>query len=178
MAICAHIRYNLNKMHLSQTKIEEIEAKASDVLSSAYDGGKISFPVDLGRVAQRNGLTLKQATFSDTDALGKFDRTQKTIWVAEGEYLPRASFTIAHEIGHYVLHKNDTEVFWRLDTINLEQQKPEEETEANWFAASLLMPRNHILRYWSQTHDRSLLAKIFGVSESAMLYRLKSLSLL
>lgn len=166
-------------MTLNLQKLKTIEAKAADILREVYGEEEIIPPVDLGRVARRFGLSLKKVNFDSPDALGQLDRQNKTISVADGEYFPRVSFTIAHEIGHYVLHQNKSkDTFWRLESINIETQDKEEETEANVFAASLLMPEEHVRLWWSKTCDVNLVANIFGVSLSAMRYRLKNLGLI
>ncbi len=165
-------------MKLSQEKLNTLEAQAADVLAEVYGEEQIVPPVDLGKVAKKYGLSLKKVNFSEPDALGQLDRVSKTIYVADGEYFPRVSFTIAHELGHYILHKDkQKDTFWRLDTVNLEMQDKTEEAEANTFAASLLMPKPLIEIWWSKTKDVTLMASVFGVSQAAMAYRLKNLGL-
>jgi Zn-dependent peptidase ImmA (M78 family) len=91
----------------------------------------------------------------------------------------RDTFTIGHEIGHYVLHywpKRDeipTPVwFTRYGTGLVEWQ-------ANRFAAALLMPEALFRKEWeAMSHDRPLLAGRFGVSQPAVETRAKSLRLL
>lgn len=169
---------------LSAEKIEIIEAKAENVLRSAYDGGSLEIPVNLGKVADRNGLTLTSATFKNSDVLGLFDRKERAIYIAQDTPFPRMAFTIAHEIGHYVLHQNkEKDIFLRLEEINIDMQSKEEEQEANWFASSLLMPRSTVLEFWTFPYEIDVQSKIeklsliFGVSKTAMLYRLKNLGL-
>lgn len=61
--------------------------------------------------------------------------------------LSREIFTLAHEIGHAVLHLNDAKTF--IDdsiTIN-ERSSDEKEQEANYFAACLLMPWDDVRRF-------------------------------
>lgn len=163
-------------MKLSKQEISLIEAKAEDILSEVYGGKTIEPPVDLEKIAEKYGISLKKVSFNEPDALGQLDRAQKTIYVSNGEYFPRMAFTIAHELGHYILHENkEKDTFWRLDIINIDKQDQNEETEANIFAASLLMPKSLVTLWWSKTRDASLMAKIFGVSQTAMQYRLKNL---
>ena len=56
----------------------------------------------------------------------------------------RLRFTIAHEIGHYVMErrKNSVCVFGDLQLWN--QSTPAKEAAANRFAAELLLPSNHV----------------------------------
>ena len=167
--------YNVG-MSLETKTINSIELKAEDELKFVF-GNDIPLPVDLGKIAQAHGVELKRVKFADENALGQLDRPKKTIYVAQGISFPRVAFTVAHELGHFILHDAEKTTFWRTNELNLEKQDKAEEQEANWFASSLLMPKNEVLRFWSKTHDISLLSTIFGVSNSAMGFRLKNLGL-
>ncbi len=80
----------------------------------------------------------------------------------------RDHFTIGHELGHYFLHyehRNPPDVpvsFHRYGTSVIE-------TQANRFAAALLMPKDEFLRVWAEFNgDTYALAGHFGVSEPAV----------
>ena len=90
----------------------------------------------------------------------------------------RQRFTIAHEIGHYVLAHGDN---FRdpLRNFSASNYDPKE-VGANRFAAALLMPEIAI-EYWVMSQgvtDLSVLAEKFDVSEAAMKYRLKNMGLI
>lgn len=170
-------------MTLSKEQINSIETKALDALSSAYDGASVEDiypPIDLVKVAQQFGLTIKSGQFVDESISGAYQRAEKTIYVSEGETPQRKLFTIAHELGHHVLHENkkDHEVFYRSNLLNLDKEKREEETEANWFAASLLMPRSLFVKVWQAYGDVEKVADLFRVSPTAVYFRLKNLQLI
>ena len=80
----------------------------------------------------------------------------------------RMRFTLAHELGHLVMHHNQP-------TRDMEQQ-------ANEFASSLLMPARDIHPYFSQRRiDLRLLAElkpVWRVSMASLLMRARSLNLL
>jgi predicted transcriptional regulator len=92
----------------------------------------------------------------------------------------RDRFTIAHELGHFFLH-------YRLPRVNGQNIGPlraaryggdQAEIEANWFAASFLMPEQKFSEaYTASGGDLTKLAAIFGVSTSAADVRAKSLHL-
>jgi Zn-dependent peptidase ImmA (M78 family) len=104
------------------------------------------------------------------------------IWVnaAEARQWPaRRRFTIAHELGHWRLHRDAHEraVFCRSGSIAPEAQTrgqlPPAEDEANAFAAALLMPAPLVQqRYVRCEGDFSRLCDIFGASGAAMGRRL------
>lgn len=92
----------------------------------------------------------------------------------------RDRFTIAHELGHYFLH-------YRLPRVKGDDVGPVRaaryggdlvEVEANWFAASFLMPEATFREAFETTGgDLVALASQFGVSTSAAGVRAKSLGL-
>jgi predicted transcriptional regulator len=91
----------------------------------------------------------------------------------------RRRFTIAHEIGHYVLHAAGATgaVFCRV-TDAPEAPKQLIEREANRFAAELLMPED-LVRAESVrlSSDCAAMADLFQVSAPAMGWRLYNLGL-
>jgi len=80
----------------------------------------------------------------------------------------RRSFTLAHELGHYILHKADVNGRFRLDyQIYTDNQQSKEETEANYFAASILVPKEKLLDIMKEidvSKNISHVADYFGVS--------------
>jgi Zn-dependent peptidase ImmA (M78 family) len=165
-------------MYLKPSEIDRIESAANELILQAYeDTPNIALPIDIAKIAASVGLAIKEGNFGREDISGAFDRAAKTIYIASEEPYRRKAFTIAHEIGHYILHKDkENEVFYRSDaTAFLKSEKPPEETEADWFAASLLMPRDMVNKYAPFTESLDKLATIFGVSKPAMFFRLKSL---
>lgn len=96
----------------------------------------------------------------------------------------RQRFTIAHEIGHLILHQGETYVDkgYRFNFRGLESGSgtKNEEIEANRFAAALLMPtrllkaifQEHAFDLTGNDDDLRALAEKFGVSTQAMAIRL------
>lgn len=101
------------------------------------------------------------------------------IWVnaEEAEEWPsRRRFTIAHEIGHWVMHRGQQTLFCRGRGIQPDEREvegPDIEEEASIFAASLLMPRELMRTYWERCgHRHDAMCKIFKSSGAAMGRRL------
>ncbi|MGG2197561.1 ImmA/IrrE family metallo-endopeptidase [Paenibacillus validus] len=104
------------------------------------------------------------------------------------------NFTMAHELGHWVLHVNDKDnlqtamIFDDRETFFCRSwsKKPPEEYQADMFAGSLLMPKPMIQRVIAilksqgniQMRQLYELASLFKVSISALTVRLKQLDLL
>ncbi|HMH31020.1 MAG TPA: ImmA/IrrE family metallo-endopeptidase [Methylomirabilota bacterium] len=78
------------------------------------------------------------------------------------------NFTLAHEFGHYILHENQEK--FRLDLVDYGKGTVEtmQESEANYFAASLLMPRGEFEEMLQLTNDTEKIAAYFGVSVPAV----------
>ncbi|KAB2734786.1 ImmA/IrrE family metallo-endopeptidase [Brucella anthropi] len=106
-----------------------------------------------------------------------------TIYISQFTSLVRDRFTIAHELGHLLLHleevqKNAPNAVMRatrwVDENNQEQKRAE--WEANWFAAAFLMPAKVFSEIY-QKDGPSTAQRIFGVSEKAAEIRAKSIGL-
>jgi predicted transcriptional regulator len=122
------------------------------------------------------------------------DRNRAWIVVRKEDKPVRQRFTIAHELGHLRLHVGRPLLLeTSLTHFSLNERRtggevpsPHEEAQANRFAAELLMPRiavedEFIKRLGSASDEDSLvrqLATDFGVSISAMQYRLVNLGLM
>ncbi len=101
----------------------------------------------------------------------------------------RKRFTVAHELGHFVLHtksqhsnhRNGSNVVkfeTRYRTKEFELGTIErEEFEANQFAASLLMPANLVRASYRESDSAIYLSQRFKVSRGAMRKRLSDLGL-
>ena len=137
--------------------------KAIDVLDQFGVDEPYVNPV---KIARELGATVSFATFSEeySNVSGFYDFDTDTIFVNEKEYPLRQTFTIAHELGHRLLHKdwaasNDYRVLLRND----DAPKDQYEKEADEFAGNLLVPRYLLDKYY-ESIDKSGLSKIFAVS--------------
>jgi Zn-dependent peptidase ImmA (M78 family) len=105
------------------------------------------------------------------------------IWVSGHEPWERRRFSVAHEVGHHVLHAGASTagVFCRAGDLRPDPESPERlrEREANRFAAELLMPQPLVERE-VEAHgpDPLVLCGIFRVSDLAMGFRLVNLGFL
>ncbi|MHB1950430.1 MAG: ImmA/IrrE family metallo-endopeptidase [Acidiferrobacteraceae bacterium] len=100
---------------------------------------------------------------------------------------PRQAFTLAHELGHYFLHPSgnfvDRTLIYFRDTRSAEAVDAKE-IQANRFAADLLMPERFLHsalkgKTVDLEDERRLgdLAKSFGVSVQALMFRIINLNL-
>ncbi len=103
-----------------------------------------------------------------------------TVNSSEGEQ--RQRFTAAHELAHYLLHR-DMLNNGHLDRLFDDSENPSDpftpahEVQANRFAAELLMPELLLKHKHEENISLKDLAKTFNVSKAAMKVRLRSLGL-
>lgn len=99
------------------------------------------------------------------------------IFVNSDQSVPRALFTLAHELGHVFSHGGEP---LRLD-VGLTSSS-DEERFANAFAANLLMPEEKVRQYVSKENvvARNIAAALdqFGVSYQSFVYRLHNLGVI
>jgi hypothetical protein len=105
---------------------------------------------------------------------------RQEVWVNMHEPWERRRFSVAHEVGHFLLHAgaNDAAVYCRVGDLRPDPDTPERlrEREANRFAAELLMPAALVKREMTATGpDPAALAAAFRVSDVAMAWRLVNL---
>jgi Zn-dependent peptidase ImmA (M78 family) len=164
---------------VTTTKLDP-EREAQQLLSTAWDGRPL--PVDPIQIAQRLGVKVYTAGL-DAGVAGMFRKRSgldPEIFVNGSDSLNRQRFTVAHELGHYVKHVAAGEENWEhvdyRDALS-GQGTDSDEIFANQFAASLLMPREKVVRLRGEGYGPAALAAEFGVSEEAMNFRLTNLRL-
>lgn len=177
----------------------EIAEKANKILS---DSGLFSAPIDLTKLALHLDVMIHKEELEDEiSGMLVIKDGYKHIIINKNQHPNRQRFTIAHEMGHLTLHHQDGDqlfvdnkmaVYHRVGTPSHQVYSspgsltnPAEEKEANYFAASLLVPEALLRSYIdsrqldiSDELDVYLLANAFGVSEQAMSIRLQNLGLI
>lgn len=163
------------------------ECSFSSVHSSEYllklvkNNGIKEVPLDLNEILKLLKVSLIYKSYEAPGTSGglSYD-SQRNIWIisVNRDHHPRRQrFTIAHEIGHYCLHKDrlntfDDTIFFRNDT------KDHMEWQANQFAAEILMPEDYVIKFWNEgCKTEGSLAMKFDVSVLAIRFRLRQLNL-
>jgi Zn-dependent peptidase ImmA (M78 family) len=125
----------------------------------------------------------------DDDVSGFYLNQNGTQLIAVNSSHPpvRQRFTMAHELGHALLHRGEgihmDQAFKLRLRASANAPVDRDEVDANRFAAALLMPehdiRQLVAKHGLDLHDDWLTrrwAREFGVSQQAMMYRLMELS--
>ena len=158
---------------------DNVKAKANSIRKQY---GVNDPPVNLFEIATSEGIQIVYFEPDETtkDISGLLKKEEKKVYLNVRDSAARQNFTLAHELAHYFLdHKPNEYGVYRRDSLYA-TSKPEKEQEADCFAAELLMPRdliNKVKTQYSLTDDDvQALSRLFGVSPSAMRYRLKDLN--
>ena len=178
-------------------------ANASELLSALEaDGVPIQAPIDVDEIASWLDLDVSYDRRLDEDgttgriSLNADGSVEILINPIDNSYEPRRRFTLAHEIGHFCLHINEQRrefVDSRKTMSRSASYWDTYETQANTFAAQLLMPKNLIIQVGSEVVNehaketgskgmdvRSFIQNMayrFNVSIPAMEYRLQAIGL-
>ncbi len=145
-------------------------------------------PTDIQTLIKALGIQYHEAYLND-DISGMLEKQPSgkfRITVNATHPETRKRFTAAHELGHYMRHRSlvgdgvdDNKAYRSTEggeyhNINI---GPKQETEANRFAALVLMHGPTVEREFKKNDSYIELAKLFGVSEQAMAWRLVNLGL-
>jgi Zn-dependent peptidase ImmA (M78 family) len=175
----------------------EIERRAAEVLQKA---AATNLPIDPLKIAGALGVNVHVDTLEDkVSGVLIVKGPDRNVLINASHHPNRQRFTLAHELGHLVLHDADGDRLFIDTNLRVYQRagvstdqtynqpgsttRPFEEREANQFASALLMPSEFVKREaqsldLSDENDVAYLAKLFGVSDQAMAIRLQQLGLM
>jgi len=167
---------------------KHIRTTASQLLRS---NGIESAPVEADKIAIGLGIKIQYEHVEEEISgflLRDLSRDKAIIGVNTKHHSNRIRFTIAHELGHFLLHEHEKLHVDKRFMIQLRDEKSskgefEDEKEANLFAAELLMPVDFIQADLENVSEFDLeednfirdLADRYKVSSQAMTFRLQYL---
>ncbi|MBS1303039.1 ImmA/IrrE family metallo-endopeptidase [Loktanella sp. SALINAS62] len=143
-------------------------------------------PVPVGGIARALGIEVKVSALGPGKS-GMIQRSGNTyvIKLNRFESAERQRFTLAHELAHFLLHRDiiDASPEGITDNVLYRSGAPEVvEYEANALAADILMPRDQVRSKFLEIGGRisdaaiSACAEYFRVSKGAMEVRLDSIA--
>jgi Zn-dependent peptidase ImmA (M78 family) len=155
-------------------------------------------PVPVDQLIRSQGVEITRKRFDDeTSGLIYVDvkTGHAVVGLNVSHSKTRQRFTLAHELGHFLLHKqnegglhvDDRDFFIKFRDHHSSDGSDREEREANAFAAELLMPSSFLerdakkLREGLSLSDETAvreLASRYGVSLQALSFRLVNLGLI
>ncbi|GFD67918.1 ImmA/IrrE family metallo-endopeptidase [Alteromonas sp. KUL106] len=151
---------------------------SEDLLLYAEKKGIKTDPLNIAELAHELGIVVRYEPMDgdDSGSLEMNDKENRWIMTINSLHHPhRQRFTMAHELGHFIKHSpissrfHDTNFFRNSESNQME-------TEANNFAADLLMPKDKF-DYFVQNKSASAeaVAEYFQVSTIAARVRAKQL---
>ena len=156
----------------------------NDEMSIVRDFGS-KLPVDIIGLIEALGINYIEEPMQSASS-GRIDYNSPfcIITVNSNEGPQRRRFTAAHELGHYLLHRDLIDGKVHMDRLYVDggndnpnaPLNPPHEVQANKFAADLLMPARELRkRFDPQIDNVRELAELCQVSIAAMKIRLKSI---
>jgi IrrE N-terminal-like domain len=169
--------------YLSPKEKETIEKAVERI---KLDTG-LSYPENnLLDIADSLGVTVRSAALPDfqgkkvkgfirwlLDEEKEDDRHIAKIYLNSEQSDTTKTFTLAHELGHFLLHKEKDNFRIDLQDYSEEGDPENQETEANYFAGALLMPTDKLTIALKNAKNIQEVAKSFGVSAPAVEARMK-----
>lgn len=146
-------------------------------------------PVGVEAIVRALGITIRMQPLEESvSGMLVVKDGRAIIGVNESHHPNRQRFSIAHELGHYLLHRKVSNVF--VDAVYFRDEESSEgnkrqEIEANAFAAELLMPERviheHFTAQFMDDVDEMAIRRMagrFSVSPQALTIRLTALGLI
>ena len=128
---------------MGNTRITEAIMIASSFLCNRY-------PVDIGRICKELGIMVITNHSLDKDGYLICQNGKKIVLVnSQITNYHRRNFIIAHELGHFFLHREQLfscDRITELQQSNINSNSQMQETEANAFATELLIPSKELLK--------------------------------
>ncbi len=169
---------------------KEIKRKVDKVFKET---DLISIPVEIVAIVSFYGFSVYELEmsddisgmiFADEKNIKNFD-SNKIIVVNSKHSAVRKRFTIAHELGHYILAGCPGKCYAHRESSDVYNA---EERDANSFASALLMPEDDVIKFFNSNSKKTFgksdslqifcVAKKYNVSEKAAEVRLKKLGLI
>ena len=108
-------------------------------------------PVPIKKIIKSFGIQILEGDLGDVSGLLVRNSNELLIGVNSKQSSNRQRFTLAHEFGHYLLHDSisshfDRDYIVKYRSAESSQATNVEEIEANYFGASLLMPKDFLIK--------------------------------
>ena len=157
---------------MSRKHIEERANELTEVYSEP--------PIPVYEIIRSQGVAVYEATFKEgyTGLHGFCDFVDDAIYLNKADHPIQQIVTAAHELGHWILHREDYKrdnkryAFFPKKSESELGGNEEEEADAEFFASRLLVPRSLLLLYVPH-NSVAVLANAFDVPRAMMERRVK-----
>ncbi|CCY78293.1 putative uncharacterized protein [Brachyspira sp. CAG:700] len=133
-----------------------------------------SCPIRITAITEEYGIDVYNLSMSSNISGAIIKEGDKyVIYVNDKHPKNRQRFTIAHEIAHYILHKEKIGDNLTDNAMYRSKLSNVFERQANILASEILMPVNFVMQFIEENKSVSEMASLFKVSEGAMRIRLR-----
>lgn len=119
-------------------KVDSASKLAKNIINRLQSENKLSFPLDIASLINEYNIKVYFKDFEMIEGLLLREEDCSLMFIKYDSLITRQRFTMAHELGHYLLHDDIT--------TSLEVQNRTTEKEADDFASNLLMPTNELIK--------------------------------
>ncbi|ARN76664.1 hypothetical protein BST97_00845 [Nonlabens spongiae] len=198
----------LSKADIEKIAEKELNKFSEDILLKSYG---ISTTELVEYMSQEYGIKTQFWKFRDDSILGTCDIEERLIKINQNlQNTKRELFVIGHEFGHFILHQklsinqnllnsfSDSKFNFQIAKYELKNAKNWIEWQANYFSASLLIPKSSlVIKSWRyEGYKRDLrfnddpksikhfnfvinrLSHHFNVSKTSIIYRLNEINMI
>src|SRR6266516_5935935 len=122
--------------------------RAVEIAKQTLEGFVEQLPIDVQAIIQAHNIAIRRQPLEEAvSGMLVVKEGYAIIGVNESHYPNRQRFTLAHELGHFLLHGDSASVFIDASPVFFRDETSSEgsklqEIEANAFAAELLMPES------------------------------------
>lgn len=153
-----------------------LRTEIDDYVKEIWDTYGVSLPVNLKKLAKKLQINVSEDSLDNEGYFVNYNGSLYIFLNKDFPYELRKRFTLAHEIGHALLHP-DSEIINqksnREEIFNYSKELETLEQEANYFAAELLLPKRIINTLLpNETFD---LKTVDEIAEKAKISRLSAL---
>lgn len=155
-------------------RLLEIRNAAQNIRLVSGVAGVVMLPLNTIANFLQFSINLFQPDSTNHNLSGAISYERRIIYVNGNESIRRQRFTIAHELGHMLIHREyQNEPGWVYDLRTHDNKSESREQEADLFAAELLMPVELVKQEMDFRHAQLTdVAEDFEVSLEALRYRL------
>jgi Zn-dependent peptidase ImmA (M78 family) len=158
------------------------------ILQKALDEFKTNNSIDVVNFATQLGISVFGDDLEGESSYIEYkkDTGKYEIYVNMNHTKQRQRFSVAHELGHFVFHKDELLKYGKISRQYVNSLNPEEEKKADDFAANLLMPKEMVEEYINKKYnvngnfiDENTvydISKFFNVSKVFTVVRLRNLN--
>jgi Zn-dependent peptidase ImmA (M78 family) len=147
-----------------------LEKTINKLIEELLENGQIiEPPVDVEKIAKLLNIIVVKRAYKDKGSLSAMlvrNKNKVIIGINEEHNIQKQRFSIAHEIGHFFLHKGEELIIDKNYSINFRHYKTNhkaylQEKDANNFASRLLIPEEFLIRDLKAFEIDELTPKMF-----------------